>query len=455
MILVDDLGWMDVGYNGNKYYETPNIDALASEGMIFHNAYAAGPVCSPTRASIMTGLYPSRIGIIRAECHSQEANLQKRNIRHQDSDLMISETVTRLALEYLTLAEALKDHGYVTAHFGKWHLGRQPFGPENQGFDYVLPNRPELPAPPGGYLLKESRINFETLDSRETITEALFDESISFITKNKAQKFFLNLCTYSVHGPYSAKLDDLEYFQIKKREDQALNPVMAGMIKNLDECIGKLISFLKREELYENTLVIWCSDNGGISRVKGPSSYIGEARAYAKDKAVTINTPLRGQKGTIYEGGIRIPMIMTLPGFIPKSSSTNKIISTIDIFPTITDILRIQKTPKFDGKSILEVLKGSEDAFQNQYFCHYPTITRLEGGKTPATVLRIDNYKLIRWYYKNQDKTHHYELYDLIKDISESNNLAAKYPKLVTEMAAEMDSLIRKSDSLIPQLVTD
>lgn len=454
IMLVDDLGWMDVGYNGNKYYETPNIDELASEGMIFNNAYAASPVCSPTRASIMTGLYPSRIGIIRAECHSQEVNLVKKNIQVQESDLMINQTVTRLALEYVTLAEILKDQGYVTAHIGKWHLGRKPFTPENQGFDHVFPNRPELPGPPGGYLLTESRINFTSASSNETITEALFDESINFIKDNKRQRFFLNLCPFSVHGPYSAKSADLDYFQSKKGNDQTLNPVMAAMIKNLDQCIGKITRFLKEEDLFKNTLILFCSDNGGISRVKGESSYIGLAKNYADGKAVTINAPLRGQKGTIYEGGIKIPMIMTLPDLINKGTSTNQVVSTVDILPTISDILHIRKTVNLDGKSILKVLKNPEDIQSNQYFCHYPTITRLPGGKTPATVLRINNYKLIRWYYKNLDRTHYYELFDLSNDISESNNLAATNPTVVKKMIKQMDSLIKESDSLIPQLVT-
>jgi len=426
--LIDDLGWTDVGCYGSSFYETPNIDGLASEGMRFTDAYAACPVCSPTRASILAGKYPARLGITQWIGGSN----QPTEYRHY------------MPLEEVTVAEALKSAGYATGFVGKWHLGNKPYYPEHQGFDiniggdysgapptYFYPykkrNRALEEMPPGG---KEG----------EYLTDRLTDESLKFLEVNKDRPFLLYLSHYAVHTPieskpaltdkYKAKAEKLPpddeprfvqvYGRYKTRQVQD-NPAFAGMVQSVDESVGRVMKKLEELGVADNTVVIFMSDNGGLSTVPR--------------EAPTSNLPLRAGKGWLYEGGIREPMIIKWPGVVKPRSVCSEPVTSTDFYPTMLEMAGLPLIPKqhIDGESLVHLLKGRGKLNRKAIYWHYPHYHG--SGNRPSGAVRAGDYKLIEWYEDNS-----VELYNLRNDMGEKHDLAKKMP----QKAAELQSMLRK-----------
>ncbi|MCL5271521.1 MAG: sulfatase [bacterium] len=452
-ILADDLGWSDTTINGTtRYYETPNIEKLARLGMRFTHAYAANPLCSPTRASIMTGLYPARIGIIQACCHvptvKLEATLQKRGPAWAKS-LMV-DSVTRLKREYVTLAESFKGAGYRTGHFGKWHLGPEPYDPFHQGFDVDVPHTP-APGPGGGYLAPWKFLSTTQLQGQpgEHIEDRMAREAVGFMKECKAKgtPFYMSYWSFSVHAPLSAKQEPVDHFMAKADPaSPQRNPVYAAMVKSLDDAVGTLLAALDEEGLADNTIIVFMSDNGGYATQVAETSPAG-----FHDIPVTSNTPLRGGKATIYEGGTREPCAIVWPGKVKPASVSDALLSSVDFHPTLLDMCGIKPRDglKFDGVSQVPALLG-RGAPRKVVFCHFPfPVPTL--GTVPSTYVRKGDWKLIRFYCDNPDQTDRHELYNLKDDLGETKDLAAAMPDKVKELGLLIDRFLADTQAVVPE----
>jgi arylsulfatase A-like enzyme len=431
--LIDDLGWTDLGCYGSSFYETPNIDRLASEGMRFTDAYAACPVCSPTRASIMAGKYPARLGITQWIGGADEPT----PYRHY------------LPLEEVTIAEALKRAGYATGFVGKWHLAtreadRAKYYPDRQGFDVNIAGD-YSGAPPTYFWPYEKRNrNLETMPpggaEGEYLTDRLTDESLKFLEANKGRPFLLYLSHYAVHTPieskqqltgkYKAKAERLpatdgprfvpEYARYKTRQVQD-HPAFAGMVQSVDESVGRVTKKLEEIGAADNTVVIFMSDNGGLSTVPR--------------EAPTANLPLRAGKGWLYEGGIREPMIIKWPGVIRPGGTCEEPVTSTDFYPTMLQMAGLPLMPEqhVDGVSLIPLLKNKGKPDREAIYWHYPHYHG--SGNRPSGAVRAGDYKLIEWYENEA-----VELYNLRHDIGEKHDLAKKMP----EKAAELRSMLHR-----------
>jgi len=446
-IMADDLGWRDTGIYGSTFYETPHIDALAKRGMLFSDAYAANPTCSPTRVSIMTGLWPSRVGFTAPNGADHEVRLEaKMNIQNQPSyRATTARGASRLKLEYVTLAETLQAAGYCTGHFGKWHMGSKPYDPLHQGFDVDVPSYWGA-GPPRDYV---APWHFPVVsdfhgEPGEHLEDRMAEEAVKFIKDNKKKPFYLNYWAWSVHSRFDAKKALIEKYRLKiDPSNPQRNPVMAAMVESLDDAVGTLMETLEDEGLADNTIVVFFSDNGGnmYDRVD--------------DVAPTSNWPLRGGKGTIYEGGTREPFIFIWPAGVKGGTQSEEIVQSSDFYPTFLDILNL-KPPEgltFDGVSFLPALKGGQ-LDREAIFCHWPH-SPAHTGSVSSTYVRKGDWKLIRFYYdgdKQPDGTyaHRYELYNLKWDIGEQNNLARAQPERVKELDALIETFLIESETLLP-----
>jgi len=414
-IMADDLGWRDTSLYGSKFYETPNIDSLARRGMMFTNAYAANPLCSPTRSSIMTGQYPARIGITTPACHLQNIVLEKslQTKASPRSKCLIANSLTRLKTEYYTLPEALKDAGYATAHFGKWHLGPEPYDPLHHGFDIDIPHW-HGPGPPAHYLAPwhmGPKMTIKQGKKGEHIEDLMADNAVEFIKANRRRPFFLNYWAFSIHAPHEAKPQlEAKYKAKADPKNPQRQPVNAGMIETLDTNVGRLIKAIDQAGLTDDTIIIFFSDNGGIH---WPS------RQCYPELPVTSNSPLRGGKATIYEGGTREPCIVIWPGVIEPGSKSEQIISSIDFYPTIMGMINAKpgREQHFDGISIVPALKGERLA-REAIFCHFPHGQAVRPGFQPSTYVRKGDWKLIRFYADGPRQKDRFEFYNLAEDIS-------------------------------------
>ncbi len=425
--LIDDLGWTDVGCYGSSFYETPNIDRLASGGMRFTDAYAACPVCSPTRASIMAGKYPARLGITQWIGGPNEPT----PYRHY------------LPLEEVTVAEALKEAGYATAFVGKWHLStkgpdKEDYYPDRQGFDANI-GGDDSGAPPTYFWPYSKRgRSLETLPSGgekgEYLTDRLTNESIKFLEANKDRSFLLYLSHYAVHTPIESKQEITDkykaragklpepdgpkfvpvYGRYRTRMVQD-NPAFAGMVQSVDESVGHVMKKLEELGVADNTAVIFMSDNGGLSTVPrgGP----------------TCNLPLRAGKGWLYEGGIREPMIIKWPGVVKASSLCGEPVTSTDFYPTMLEMAGVPLKPEqhVDGVSLLPLLKNKGRLNRKAIYWHYPHYHG--SGNRPSGAVRAGDYKLIEWYEDGS-----VELYNLRDDLSEKQDLAAEMPEKAAEL---------------------
>jgi arylsulfatase A-like enzyme len=443
IILADDLGWRDLSCSGSKFYETPHIDSLASRGMTFTQAYAASPLCSPTRASILTGLHPARTGITEPSCHLGLERLNSVLYDKFDTKYraIAAAGATRLKLEYHTLAEELKNSGYATGHFGKWHLGPSPYDALHQGFDVDVPNW--YGPGPEGYIAPwhfPPQWNFQG-KSGQHIDDRMADEAIEFMRKHKEGPFFVNLWLWSVHGPFEAKPELIKKYSKKaKPESRQRNAVMGAMIESMDDAVGKVVDEINRLGIADNTIILFTSDNGGWSLpVKG----IGEV-------PITDNYPLRGGKGSLYEGGIRVPWFVVWPKKIPAKSSSDEVVVTTDIYPTLLDLagLPAPKQVKFDGISIVAALRD-RPLTREAVFIHFPHYIEAV-GQVPGVSVRKGDWKLIRLFADNPDQSDRFELYNLRDDIGETNNLAKGKPEIVKELNQLISNFLKESNATVP-----
>ncbi len=441
-ILADDLGWRDTSLYGSTFFETPNIEKLAKRGMMFTQAYAANPLCSPTRASIMTGLYPARIGITTPCCHEPAVRLEARLAApaapYQRALQVVS--ASRLKTEYYTLAEALHDDGYATGHFGKWQLGPEPYRPLQQGFDVDVPHYPG-PGPSGWYVAPwrfNAELNFAGQPG-EHIEDRMAGEAIKFITANKDKPFFLNYWAFSVHAPFDAKADLIKKYGAKADPDNPQRcPVYGAMVQSLDENVGRLVSALEELQLAENTVIVFFSDNGGnmYDRVDGIPP--------------TSNAPLRGGKATIFEGGTREPCVVVWPGKVKPGSRSDALLSSVDWYPTILDMTgtKPKQEVKFDGVSQTPALLGT-GVPRDTAFCCFPHYIQATGA-VPSVWVRRGDWKLIRFFCDSPEQTDRFELYNLKDDPGETKNLAAEHPDKVKVYDALITQHLKDIKAVVP-----
>lgn len=440
-ILADDLGFIDSTPYGSKYYETPNLERLARRGMLFTNAYAASPLCSPTRASIMTGKYPARLRITTPACHLPPLDPEKPLLAakapaHQK--MVTPQSRRYLPLAEYTIAEAFEDGGYSTGFIGKWHLGLdKKYWPAAQGFEYDLgaPN----PGPPSYF----SPYRFKTIPDGpkgEYITDRVTEETLKYLEGHKERPFMLCVWHFAVHAPFQAKEEITKRYRSKRdprgRQDCA---VMASMIQSLDESVGRILDKLDELAIGNDTIVIFMSDNGGnmYNEVEGTTP--------------TNNYPLRGGKGNIYDGGTREPCIIVWPGVVEPHSRCDQVISSVDFYPTMLEMAGISKRADHlvDGVSIVPLLKGREELSREAIFCHFPHYVPATKN-LPSTYVRKGQWKLIRFYGEGPDRTNSYELYNLKDDIGERKNLADQMPEKVRDLDALIERFLSETDALVP-----
>ncbi len=443
-ILADDVGVNDLSLYGSTFFESPNIDQLAKDGMKFTQAYSASPLCSPTRASIMTGLYPARIGITAPDCHLPKPLLEKQLVGSAapNQKALSAESITRFDTKYFTLAEAFKADGYSTAHFGKWHLGPVPFSPLEHGFDTDMPHTFQ-PSPLGAGYFYPFPVWKNHGKPGDNLEDLVADEAVKFIEEHKDKPFFLNYWSFQAHSPWQAKEKQIAKYRAKADPDSLQrNPVYAGMVETLDEVVGRLVAALKKADLLENTIIVFTSDNGPYFKANQEVHMPTEFHQVP----VTSAAPLREGKGTIYEGGTRVPLVISWPGKIEPGSESNAMIQSIDFFPTFADLFRL-KLPadvQFDGQSLRSILEGGTGT-RDEVFCHFPT------GGNPASSIRQGEWKLIRWYCDNADQSDRHELYNLLEDIGESHNLADLRPNRLKQLSARLDAILAQTAAVIPK----
>lgn len=419
-ILADDLGWKDLSCYGNQYHSTPNLDRLAFEGARFTHAYAAAPVCSPTRASILTGRFPVRTGI---------TDWIPGRPSPERGPLMTPATLRQLRLEETTLAELLRQAGYRTAYIGKWHLGGQGFLPGDQGFDLNIGGT-ESGSPPRSPRPYFGPFELPGLKAAEGefLTSRLTVEAVRFIEQNRQNPFFLLLSHFTVHIPLSAPAELVS--RHRERAAGRYHPVYAAMVETLDESVGRVLEALEKYGLDRNTIVAFFSDNGGLC-FEGTSK-----------ERVTTNAPLRAGKGHLYEGGIRVPFLLRWPGVARAGATVDAPVSSVDVFPTLCEAAGVRPRGA-DGTSLLPLLRGGTLP-PRQLFWHYPHYSN-QGGEPSSAILDGD-WKLIEFYHGPRQ-----ELYNLRNDPGETRNLAASQQAVAKRLSLALHQWLRKVDARLPQ----
>lgn len=414
--LVDDLGWADVGCYGNRFHETPNIDRLASQGMRFTDAYAACPVCSPTRASIVSGQYPARVGIM---------DFIPGHLRPWAKLRMAVNRTQYLPLEITTIPEALKPAGYVSAMYGKWHLGGRDYFPDKQGFDDMLVSN--------GRHSKFRTIPPTEVGEDEYLSERLTDKAVEFMKANREKPFMLYLSHYAVHIPLDARKELVAKYEKKPKPAEGINnPIYAGMVEHVDDSVGRVMEALDELGLAKNTMFVFMSDNGGLRQ-----------RFDGDGPLVTSNAPLRDEKGSLYEGGIREPMIVRWPGVVKAGTECAEPVTSVDFYPTFLDIAGVKGDPNqpLDGLSLMPLLKQSGPLDREDIFWHYPNYHHT----SPAGAIRSGDWKLIEYFEDG-----HVELYNLAEDLSETKDLAASMPDKAKELRAKLAAWRKSVNAAMP-----
>lgn len=462
-ILADDLGAHDVGCFGSTYHETPNIDRLASRGVRFTQAYAASPWCSPTRCSILVGQYPARTGITAPACHIRTVQLEKKlSPGGPGARALNAESLTRLKPDYFTLAEAMREAGYATAHFGKWHLGynlpdrpNDHYEPRDQGFDLDFPHTPSAPGPAGGYLSPWTRlIQDPTITGRpgEHIEDRMSEEAAKFIQEHKDKPFFVNYWAYSVHAPWNARRDYIDYFKPKADQNNPQrNPLYAAMVRSLDDGVGRLLKAVDDAGIADRTIIVFFSDNGGWAYPPKATDPEGFA-----DIPATSNLPQRGGKASLYDGGTREPCIVVWPGKVKPGNTNDALFQSTDFYPTLLAMCGIKPHAdiKLDGFDQSGTLLGQPSP-RDRVFCHFPhgspKLARDIPGFLPGTYVRKGDWKLIRFYADNDDGSDRFELFNLKDDVGESKNLADEKPEIVRELNGLITGFLRDTEAVIPK----
>lgn len=446
-ILADDLGWSDTTlYGGTRLYETPHIQRLARRGLTFTRAYTTSPLCSPTRASILTGQSPARHGITTPACHLPQVELVPSPTPRGNPPVMATtpQTATRLRTDHVTLAETLQAAGYATGHFGKWHLGHPPYSPLEHGFDVDIPHWGG-PGPAGSYVAPWKFPDFDPDTPHQHIEDRMAQEAVRFMEQHRDQPFFLNYWMFSVHAPFDAKPALIEKYRSKVRPEAAQrSPTYAAMIESMDDAVGVLLDALDRLGLADQTIVIFTSDNGGnmYNQVDGATP--------------TSNRPLRGGKATMFDGGVRVPLVIHWPGVTEPGGRTDALASSCDFYPTLLEMLPAPAPAQqvFDGSSLVPVLRGK--AWEREaIFCYFPHSPPVPDWIPPSACVIQGDWKLVRIFHGARDKAsdrtdHRYLLFDLANDIGESRNLAASHPDRVQQLDQLLERHLRQTDAVRP-----
>jgi arylsulfatase A-like enzyme len=451
LFLIDDLGWTDTGAYGSTFYETPSIDRLAAAGARFTQFYSASPVCSPTRASIMTGKDPARLNITNWIGGEQAGMLRQ------------AEYLRQLPLEETTIGEAFKEAGYVTGYIGKWHLGAEGFLPSDQGFDFAF--AVNYAGQPGSYFYPYENENWpetnvpdlEDGEQGDYLTDRLTDAALEFIEARRDTTFLLVFAHYAVHTPLQSKEEltakydslarglpttDVPAFlpegadaTTKQRQD---HPVYAGMIESTDQSVGRVLALLDSLALTERTIVVFVSDNGGLSTLTRPQGI------------PTANLPLRAGKGWLYEGGVRVPLIVKWPGVVEGGRVIDQPAISMDLYPTLLEIAGLPAKPdqNLDGVSLVPPLRGTGSLDRQRLFFHFPHYHG--SGNRPSGAARVGDYKLVEWFEDGR-----LELYDLSADIGESRDLTAVRPELASQLHQILVEWRRSVDARMPEVNPD
>lgn len=401
-ILADDLGWRELGSYGNRFNETPNLDRLARQGMRFTQGYASAPVCSPTRASFMTGQYPARVGI---------------------TDYLDVHDVNFLSPSYVTINEPLKQVGYVSGLIGKWHLtgdyDKRRGAPQLHGWDEVIASETKYIAN-GDYFAPYFFLpDLKPRQPNEYLTDRLNQEAVDFIRRHKDQPFFLYLSHYAPHTKLEAKPELVQKYAAKPGAGKERNnPELAAMLESVDEGVGQIMQMLNELNLAEDTIIIFTSDNGG-------------------ETGVTSNAPLRAGKSTLYEGGIREPLIIRYPRLVKAGTVCAAPVTSPDFYPTLLELAGAKRDARqvLDGKSFVSLLKNGRGRGEETLYWHYPLAKPHFLGGRSAGAVRHGNYKLIEFYDTNKA-----ELYDLASDMSEEKDLSSAMPRKVAELRSMLDA---------------
>ncbi|MEX2141058.1 MAG: sulfatase [Pirellulales bacterium] len=420
LILIDDMGWRDLGCTGSDFYQTPHIDELARGGMKFTQAYAAAPICSPTRASILTGQHPARLGMTDWLPGRRDLPSQK---------LLRPQLNSHLPESSITLAEALRERGYATAHVGKWHLGGAEHGPEKNGFDVNIGGT-QAGSPPGGYF------NFNTptlkLGPDEYLTDRLADEALRFIDENRRGPFFLYLAHYAVHIPLQPKPEVAERYRERIKPDAVhTNAVYAAMVESVDDSVGRITKKLAELGLTENTIVVFTSDNGGLSVKEGAHT------------PATSNAPLRAGKGHLYEGGLRVPLIVRWPAVVKVGNLCETPVVSMDLYATCLAASGAVGNDVSDGQNLMPLFKQQDGFPLRPLNWHYPHYSN-QGGK-PSGAIRDGDWKLIEFFEDGRT-----ELYNLKSDPSEKTDLSRQEVTTAEALAARLTAWRQQVGAKLP-----
>lgn len=430
LIVADDLGAMDLGCYGSKFHRTPHLDRLASEGMRFTQSYAACPVCSPSRAGIMTGRYPQRFQVtdwLPGRPDRPDQKLRRPALRQH------------LPLEAMTIADYLQPAGYVCANIGKWHLGGEGFEPTRQGFDVNIAG--DAAGSPQSYFAPFQRPNgkvmpgLENAPEGEYLTDRLAEEAVKFVKANAERPFFLYLSHFAPHTPMRAKEALIkQYPAATPFTGQQNNPIYAAMVESVDDSVGRIVETLEQLKLTERTIILFTSDNGGLATIEGPNT------------PATSNAPLREGKGWLYEGGLRVPLLVKWPGVVQPASTCDAPVCGIDLLPTLLEASRIRlegPPPQFDGVSLVPLLKQTGTIAREALFWHYPHYSN-QGGR-PGGVIRVGEWKLVEFYEEGRR-----ELFHIARDVGEARNLAEQEPERVRELAQKLAAWRESVGALMP-----
>jgi arylsulfatase A len=438
-IMVDDLGWTDLGCYGSDLHETPNIDRLAGESMKFTDAYSAAPLCSPTRAALMTGKHPARLNMTT---WYENSGTPQPNDHHK---LISPATIGNLPLDEYSIAKAFKDAGYFTVHVGKWHLGDAVHFPEAHGFDFSIgctvwgaPISYWYPfkgwRTPNEYRFIAGLEDLSGDNENTYLTDRLTDEALKIIRHKKDEPFFLHMSYYTPHTPIEGKPDYVEYFKSKIKPGlYHSNPVYAAMIASLDENVGRILKEVEKAGISDRTVIIFYSDNGGSL---APNRY--------------NNHPLKIGKGTLYEGGIRVPFIIKWPGVTEPGSISDVPVTTMDFYPTLLEIANItgneEHNKNLDGISIVSLLKEPEKKLErNTLFWHFPHYYFRPEGTAPQSAVRRGSWKLIHFFEDDR-----LELYNLDEDIGEKQDLVNKHSNVADELYKMLQTWRKEVNAKLP-----
>jgi len=425
-ILADDLGWTDISCQGSGYYQTPNIDRLATQGVRF-TSYHNSQNCTPTRAAIMSGQYPARTGVYTVG--------ELTRGREQDRKMIPPTNLTDLPLDRKTIADQLKAAGYATGIFGKWHIGQEgEHHPLRRGFDE-------------GFVTMGRHFDFKTSPAVEVpagvyLADFLTDCAIRFIEKHKSEPFFLYLPHFAVHSPHQAKQDLIEKYRTRKPVGGHRDPTYAAMIDSVDQSVGRIMAKLDELKLTENTVLIFSSDNGGV----GGYQEIG-------GRGITDNRPLRGGKGMLYEGGTRVPFIVRWPGVAPAGSTCDEPAIHVDVYPTFLEMAGAAKPVHvLDGVSLVPLMKEPAGKLAREaIYAHFPGYLEGYGTNrwrtTPVGVIRAGPWKLMEFLENGR-----LELYNLRDDVGEKKNLAATMPEMAQPLRRKLADWRKETNAAMPKM---